>query len=172
VIALRVEPVGEKHIRISGINPVVLDCLHALPEILEQRDSPIVRPRLFPDPMPSDQKANAEWQRLIGPELRHLFASAGEIVVRDLTALSPDPDSDQLCALTFPAEHMKAWMSTLNEARLIMGEQFQVAEEDMSAADFDVCTPKGLAVFRIHVLGYLLQLFIELESGDEPETNL
>jgi hypothetical protein len=63
-------------------------------------------------------------------------------------------------------------MSALNEARLILGERFQVTEDDMNAADFDVRTPKGLAIFRIHILGFLLQLFVELESGDEPETNL
>ena len=172
MISLRVQPVDEKHLRISGINPIVLDCLHAVPEILEQRDSPAVRARLFPNPTPSDEKANADWQRLISHELRHLFASAGETVARDLTALSPNPCGAQLSELTFSAEHTKAWMSALNEARLILGERFHVIEEDMNAADFDVRTPKGLAIFRIHVLGYLLQLFVALDSGDEPETNL
>ena len=47
---LRVEPVDSKHIRISGIHPVLLDSLHALPEIFEQRDSPVARQRLLPNP--------------------------------------------------------------------------------------------------------------------------
>ncbi len=167
MIQLRVEPVGEKRLRISGINPVVLDCLHSLPEILAQRDSPAARGRLLPNPTTADEKANSEWQRLIAPELRHMFVSAGETVARDLTSIAPDDRDPQLLAVIFPVEHTAAWMSALNQTRLVLGELHKVTDEDMSAADFDVRKSKGLAVFRIHVLGYLLHLFIELESGHE-----
>jgi len=165
VIQLHVEPVGEKHLRISGINPVVLDCLHALPEVLAQRDSPKARARLLPDPTTADEKTNADWQRLIAPELRHVFVSAGETVARDLTGLAPDASDPQSLAVTFPVEHVAAWMSALNQARLILGELHKVTDADMSASDFNLKRAKGLAVFRIHVLGYLLHLFIELEAG-------
>ena len=167
MIELQVEPVGEKQLRIVGINPVALDCLYALPDILAQRDSPAARARLLPDPTQADEKANSEWQRLMAPELRHLFVSAGETIARDLTSVTPDDRDQQFLAVTFPIEHAAAWMSALNQARLILGELHEVSDEDMSAADFDVNKPKSLAVFRIHVLGYLLQLFVELESGRE-----
>ena len=167
MIQLQVEPAGEKHIRISGINPVVLDCLHSLPEILAQRDSPAARARLLPDPTTTDEKANSEWQRLIAPELRHVFVSAGETVARDLTSIAPDDRDPHFLGLTFPIEHVAAWMSVLNQTRLILGELHKVTDEDMSVSDFDVRSRKGLAVFRIHVLGYLLHLFVELEGGRE-----
>jgi hypothetical protein len=172
VIHLRVQPHNEKHIRISGIDPVVLDSLHALPEILEQRDTPAARSRLLPDPTASDASTNNEWQRLIAPELRHLLVSAGETVTRDLTAVVPDSHQPKLFEITFPVEHLNAWMSALNQTRLILGELFKVTETDMESADFDLKKPKGLAVFRIHVLGYLLQLLIELEGGHESESSV
>jgi hypothetical protein len=159
VINLRVEPVDSKHIRISGIHPVLLDCLHALPEILEQRDTPAARQRLMPDPTTTDTKANTEWQRHVAPELRHLFVAAGETVARDLTGLTPDGQ------LTFSTSHVAAWMSAANQSRLILGELFHITDADMESTDFDVKTPKGLAIFRIHVLGWLLQLLVDLEAG-------
>jgi hypothetical protein len=165
VIQLQVEPVGEKHLRISGINPVVLDCLHSLPEILAQRDSPAARARLLPDPTKTDERANSEWQRLIAPELRHVFVSAGETVARDLTSIAPDDRDPQFLTVTFPIEHVPAWISALNQTRLILGELHKVTDADMIASDFNLKTAKGLAVFRIHVLGYLLHLFVELEAG-------
>ncbi len=159
MINLRVEPVDSKHIRISGIHPVLLDCLHALPEILEQRDSPAARQRLLPHPTTTDATANAEWQLAVAPELRHAFVAAGDTVTRDLTGVTADGQ------LTFVAEHLNAWMSALNEARLILGEIFHITDADMESADFDVKTAKGLAIFRIHVLGWLLQLLVDLEAG-------
>jgi len=158
VITLRVERSGEKHIHVTGLDPVILDCLHALPEILDQRDSPDARHRLLPDPT-TDRAINADWQQTIAPELRHLFVAGGDTVTRDLTGITPDGE------LTFGVEHLNAWMSALNEARLILGEIFRITDGDMETPEFDVTTPKGLAVFRIHVLGYFLQLLVELEEA-------
>jgi hypothetical protein len=175
---LRVQPVNAKHLRISGIEPFLADCLLGLTEVLEQRDSPQPRERLFPNPTTADDKANAEWQQLITPEVRHLFVSAGETVARDLTALKPDKHEPALFAVTFPAEHINAWMSALNQARLILGELFRVTELDMNAINLDVHSEKTLAIVRIHLLGYLLQLFVDLESGesedrsDEPQASV
>jgi hypothetical protein len=55
-------------------------------------------------------------------------------------------------------------MSALNQARLILGELFSVTESDMDKADLDLEQPKDLALFRIHILGYLLQLLVEHAS--------
>jgi hypothetical protein len=55
-------------------------------------------------------------------------------------------------------------MSALNQARLILGELFGITESDMNKADLDLEQPKDLAIFRIHVLGYLLQLLVEFSS--------
>ncbi|HUI06295.1 MAG TPA: DUF2017 family protein [Verrucomicrobiae bacterium] len=168
MIELRVQPLDEKHIRISGIAPVLAIVLRELPEILEQRDSPDAQDRLFPNPTPADEKINKEWQQMISPELRHLFVSAGETVARDLAGLAASESSPDTYEMTFPVEHLKAWMTALNQARLILAEIHQIDEENMSVTDFDPQNPKHVAAFRIHLLGYLLHLFVERETGDEP----
>lgn len=177
MIDLRVQPEGVKSVRISGIEPYMVNCLLSAIEILEEADSP-ARERLYPKPTAHDDKANAEWQRLVASELRHLFVTAGETVARDLTALKVDRQNPALSELSFPAEHASAWMSVLNQARLVLGEVFDVTEEDMNAMDFEVLDKRAIAVMKIHLLGHLLQLFVELESGesaepnDEPETSV
>src|SRR5439155_12752492 len=91
MIILRVRLKNSKRVRVSGIDPLVADCLSDLPHILEQRDAPAARARLFPNPNESDAEANNDWQSFVAPELRHLFLSAGEIVERDLTSLQASP---------------------------------------------------------------------------------
>ena len=161
---LRIESDGVNRLRLRGVDPVLLDCLQRLPEILGQRDAPEVRQRLFPDPTDAETETNCDWQRLIAPELRHLFEAAGETVARDLANLAPDPQHKHHFQISFAADHLNAWMSAINQARLILGELFQVTEADMNRPDFDLDQPKGLALFRIHVLGYLLQLLVEHAS--------
>ena len=168
MIDLRVQPLDEKHIRVSGIAPVLAVMLRELPEILEQRDFPDAHDRLFPNPTTADDKTNKEWQQMVSPELRHLFVSAGETVARDLTALAVDEKDHEARQVTFPVEHLKAWMTALNQARLILGETHKIDEDDMNRVDLDPHNPKHVAAFRIHLLGYLLHLSVELESGDEP----
>ena len=165
---LRVQPVDEKHIRISGIAPVLAVVLRELPEILEQRDSPGPHDRLFPNPTAADDKINQEWQQMNRPELRHLFVSAGETVARDLAGLNASKSSPDTFEITFPVEHVKAWTSALNQARLILAEMHKIEDEDMNVVQLDPNNRKHVAAFRIHLLGYLLHLFVELEMGDEP----
>jgi tetraacyldisaccharide-1-P 4'-kinase len=101
-----------------------------------------------------------------------LFVSAGETVTRDLTALVVDKEDAEAHQVTFPVEHLRAWMSALNQVRLILGEVHKINEEDMNRADFDPQSPKHMAALRIHLLGYLLQMFVELETGDESKTSV
>ena len=153
---LRISAPDAKHLRIDGIDSLLGMCLQELPAILEKRDSPAVRQRIFPNPS-SDAKANNDWQQHVTPELRHLFVSAGETVVRDLTGLDAG-------TLKFQAEHANAWMSALNQARLILGELHHITDADMEAGDLDPRDPKQRAVLLIHIYGMLLQLFVEHEQ--------
>jgi hypothetical protein len=167
VIELRVERSDAKHIRISGLTTVLAVMLREMPEVLELRDGPDASARLFPDPTATDDKINKEWQQMVNPELRHLFVSATETVMRDLTMLAGSKGDPEVYEVTFPVEHLSAWMSALNQTRLILAEVHKIDETDMERRDFDPQNPKHLAALRIHLLGYLLHLFVELENGDE-----
>jgi hypothetical protein len=168
VIDLRVQPLDEKRILISGIPSVLAAMLRELPEILELRDSPDARARLYPNPTAGSDNINREWHQLAGPELRHLFVSAGETLTRDLTALTADKENGDAWQVAFPIEHVPAWMNALNQARLILGEVHKIDEAEMNRTDFDPQSPKHMAALRIHLLGYLLHLFVELDSAHEP----
>lgn len=151
---LRIRAVDEKTIELTGIPPILIHCLHLLPDILRHRTQPGVRARLFPDPEPGNPRANAEWHEVTDPDLRHLFVSAEETVIRDLTALNDG-------RLRIPTAHLTAWMSAINQARLILGELHHVTEQDMDRADLDPARPKDLALLQIHILGYLLQTIVD-----------
>jgi hypothetical protein len=167
VIELRVERFDEKHIRISGLTAMLAVMLREMPEILELRDGPDASARLFPDPTAIDDKINREWQQMVTPELRHLFVSAAETVTRDLIVLVGNKGDPEVYEVTFPVEHLSAWMSALNQTRLILAEVHKIEEADMERQEFDPQNPKHLAVLRIQLLGYLLHLFVVLENGDE-----
>ena len=161
----RIERVDDKQIRVSGLNPLMTDSLQRLDEILARRDAPAAHDRLFPTPS-TEAKINAEWEQFVTPELRHLFVSAGDTVVRDLTTLGPDPAQLNQFQVQFPAAHLEAWISALNQARLILGAQFAVTEPDMTRQDLDPRQARDIGLLRIYLLGYLLQLFIEFTAGE------
>jgi hypothetical protein len=173
---LRISAVDEKHVRISGIPPLLVFCLRELPHILEKRDTPDARARLFPAPTRDDAKANQDWEQLIVPELRHLFVTAGETVARDRAKLEEESAEGHSCRVTFAAAHLNAWISAINEARLILGELFDVTEQDMNREDLDLDDPKQFAVLKIGALGWLLGHLIAFATGessayDEPTTD-
>jgi hypothetical protein len=172
MIALSVQPLDEKRILIRGIPDVLAAMLRELPEILELRDSPDARVRLYPNPTNGNNKINQEWHQMAGPELRHLFVSAGETVTRDLTALTADKENADVWQVAFPIEHVAAWINAINQARLILGEVHQIDEAEMNRTDFDPQSAKDMAALRIHLLGYLLHLFIELNDTHEPENHI
>lgn len=167
---LRVQPHGEKHIRVSGVDLFLALCLQEIPEILSRRDSPAVHNRLFPLPTTTDNKANEDWQQFVIPELRHLLVSAGETMARDLTGLTGEDGRPGSFEITFPTSHLAAWMSAINQTRLILGELFEINEQDLHNPELDVADPKLRAVMKIEWLGMLLYRLVQLQLGEtEPQ---
>ena len=68
--------------------------------------------------------------------------------------------------MTFAAAHLNAWMSAINEARLILGELFDVTEQDMNREDLDLEDPKQFAVLKIGALGWLLGNLVAFANGE------
>jgi len=165
MITPRVEVVNEKTIRLTGLNSLAASCLHGIEEILAHRDSPAAGRRLMPPPS-ADEAINAEWEKFVTPDLRHLFVTAAETVLRDLTALEVEPRRPNHFRIAFPIAHLDAWLSALNQARLILGEQSHVTDEMMERRDLDPQSEADLAILRIHLLGWVLELLVEFSFGD------
>jgi len=167
MIPLRLEVVNEKTVQLTGLDPLVADCLQRLAEILAHRDAPAARHRLSPKPS-ADAAFNAEWEQFVAPDLHHLFVSAAETVLRDLTALETDPQQPNVFRVAFPTVHRDAWMSAINQARLILSAQFHVTDQAMERRDLDPRRATDVALVRIHLLGWVLEMLVnfgETEAG-------
>jgi hypothetical protein len=166
-----IQAIDEKHVQIAGINPYLAVCLFELPEVLAKRDHPSAHDRIFPPLTGTDATFDGEWHDLVGPDLRHLFVSAGETVVRDLTSMREDPLREKHMQVIFPVEHVPAWMSAVNEARLILGALHQITEDDMNQEEPNPDDPKTLAILKISILGELMGYLVDFTTGDQEEDN-
>ena len=150
-----------------------MSILLELPQILSKdQEDEAVKKRLYPEPEDEDDKE--EWKRLVHPELFALIADARTIVTRDLGGLVPSDTEDPLGTweMRIPKEHVQAWISALNAARLALGAKHGIEEEDMAheELDDDEWDDKRLAITKIHLMGWLQQLIIE--DYNPPEGGL
>lgn len=150
-----IERIGEDAVSINGIDDATLALLHEVPSILHYRSHPSVSKRLFPDVKPGDEQVSEEFHEATDPDLEYLFASAEEILIRDLAGIRDG-------SIEIPDTHVRAWMSALNQARLILAELNQIDAADMGRGEFDPDEKKDLAVLKIHFFGFVLHLFIDL----------
>jgi hypothetical protein len=91
--------------------------------------------RLFPRAYldPTEEEAEAEWQRLVHGDLmdgrRRALAAMEQGLARD-----PDPRGRLVVTLT--DEEAEAWLAVLNDARLTLGARLEVTEDfDLSGLD-------------------------------------
>ena len=87
-------------------------------------------------------------------------------MARDLTGLNAEAGHPGYFEITFPASHSAAWMSAINQARLVLGELFEITEHDMHNVELESNDPKLPAVMKIEWLGVLLHRFVELQMGE------
>jgi hypothetical protein len=154
---IRVRESAPDRVSVSGLPEPISDMLCDLPKVLARRDD--AARRLYPDPHRHNPRAAAEWHQLMDGDLRHLFASAADLVTGDLATLDR-----QRGEVTFPAAHLSAWMSALNQARLILGEIHEVTESDMERDDLDPFLPRDLALVTIGTYGFLLELLVRFSE--------
>ena len=109
-----------------------------------------------------DEELDSDWRDMVEPELRELFASALDLVVEDMAGLASDEESG--LHLTIPSSHSEAWLHTLNRARLVLGTEWDVTEDDMDSG-YSVTTgdpERTMAILKIDFYGMLLEFFVRL----------
>jgi hypothetical protein len=163
-------------VRIEGLFPLHVAALVEVPELLDNPTGE-VRQRLFPEP--SDEATQKEeWERFVRPELFALLASAREILLRDLKGLeAAEPRAGvPRWSITVPAQHVNAWISALNAARLALGAQHGVESEqdlhpDLEEKDGKIeIDERTFAIVKISVLADLQAMLIldGLPEGERP----
>ena len=166
-------------IEISRMNLLVAEFLRQTPFEAEPGKHEGARDRLFSSPMHphySDPEFLEDWTDLVRPELETLFRSATEIVARDLVGLKeehlqPGEGESPSFAIWIPVTHLEAWLSCLNQARLVISEKFSFTEDDMNSPLGSSLTGKReLALYQVHFYAVLQELILDImrmQEGDD-----
>jgi Domain of unknown function (DUF2017) len=164
-MALHLQRLADGHLCLAGVDESWRHILASVPELLAEPQPPAVRERLLPNPS-SQADINRDWREFVAPELEALWRKNHELMAADLGRLEEDPAHGKCWRVVFPANHAAAWLSALNQARLVMASRWDVTEADMNRPADDLKpTERDHDIFLIHLLAYVEQLFIEAEEG-------
>jgi hypothetical protein len=119
--------------------------------------------RLFSNPTNEPQdELNRDWKSYVQPELRHLFESANETVSRDLKGLKSTKNVKKASqSLRIPVSHLHQWLSTLNQARLVLAARNKFTEAELAAELAPVINSKrDMCLLQIHLYGFMQEIFL------------
>jgi hypothetical protein len=164
VTELRLHRLPDGQYCLSGVDEGWEHILAGVPALLAERQPPSVRERLLPNPTNSEA-ANRDWRELVAPELEALWQTNYELMASDLARLEEDPDQRDCERVVFPENHAAAWLSALNQARLVLGSRWDVTEADMTRRLNTLTSrERDHDIFLIHLLAYVEELFIEADE--------
>lgn len=174
---VRRESEGRFIVTLLDLEPFFIDLLSRIAASGRPGDNPAARERLFSAPVAAGEPHFREdWKEYVEPELRNLFRTAQETVENDLAGLPRNQtdwtgDIEALEEVAFaptehrlsiPREHADAWLSALNQARLVIAARRGFNERDMSE---DLPMPpfdeRQFELFQIHFYDYLQQLLLQ-----------
>lgn len=155
------------HIEISELDPFLAELLRQIPASASPDGVPAAEERLFSSPTNGKQpELRAEWKQYVEPELRRLFQSATENVAEDLQQLNGNEKSLANRTLRIPAKHTDAWLSALNQARLVIAAKNDFTESELSDHfRSPIGSRRDLSLFQINFYGFLQEFILrELED--------
>lgn len=125
---------------------VLQSLMPQLRDLITDRDSTAWR--LFPNAYQDDKDKAAEYEDMVGKDLRDRRLESIEIVENTLTAES------------LSQEELNAWMGAVNDLRLVLGTRLDVTEES-EMSDYNTDTAQML--FSIYAyLGYVLEEIVSV----------
>jgi hypothetical protein len=150
------------HIEISELDPFLVELLRQIPASADPGGVPAAEQRLFSSPTSgAKSEIRAEWKIYVEPELRRLFQTATETVAQDLQQLNGNEKLFANRTLRIPAKHVDAWLSALNQARLVIAAKNNFTETELN----DHCrSPIGsrrdLSLFQVNLYGFLQEFIL------------
>ena len=179
---LRRKEDGSGTLILDRIEPFFVDQLRRLPGLADPSDDPAARSRLFSAPMArgaDGDEFNEDWERYVEPEIRSLFRSAQQAVEEDLAPLpapvgqepigvfDPAAFAPTSLKLEIPVKHLEAWLSVLNQARLVIAAKRGFGERDMNSdLPFPPFSERDLDLFRVNFYDGIQQIILS-ELGFE-----
>ena len=135
----------------------ILGLLGQLPGCAAAEDD-AAQARIFSSPTAgADAQEDEDWRENVTPELHELFQSHLDTVRGDLARLATEGETS---SLALPFAHARAWIHTLNQARLALGAKHGVTEDDIEARRKVRGNAKAFALLQIDFYGMLLGLLL------------
>ena len=154
-------------IEISELDPFLAELLRQIPTSANPEGAPAAEGRLFSAPADDNQaKICAEWKLYVEPELRRLFQTATETVASDLEQLNGNEKILANRTLRIPSKHADAWLSALNQARLVIAAKHNFTEGELSDHfRSPIGSRRDLSLFQVNFYGFLQEFILrELEG--------
>lgn len=150
---------------ISDLDPFLAELLRQIPASANPEGAPEAQARLFTRPS-TEKEICTEWKSYVEPELRRLFRSATETVVADLAQINGNEKSLRNRSLRIPFEHVDAWLSALNQARLVIAERYKFTDEELNDHDRSpIGSRRDLSLFQVNFYGFLQEFILrEMQS--------
>ena len=154
-------------LEITDLDPFLAELLRQIPESTNPEGAEAAEKRLFSAPAHADLKEIcAEWKVYVEPELRRLFRTATETVTTDLGQLNGSEKPFANCTLRIPTAHAEAWLSALNQARLVIATKYGFNEGELcDHYRSPIGSRRDLSLFQVNFYGFL-QEFILREMNE------
>jgi hypothetical protein len=139
------------------MDPFAAELLRELPACAVPDDD-AARERIFTSPTGgADATADQEWRENVVPDLAALFQSHVDVVVGDLAAMKTEGEE---ASVHVPVAHARAWIHTLNQARLALGARHGVTDDDTAGRRKTRSRAKAYGLMQIDFYGMLLGLIL------------
>ncbi|MEO6787475.1 MAG: DUF2017 family protein [Chthoniobacteraceae bacterium] len=141
----------------EDMDPLIVELLRTLPACATPDDD-AARKRIFSTPTNGDDaEADRDWRENVEPGMSELFKSHVDVVAADLGAIQ---EKEEAFTLGIPAEHGRAWIHTLNQARLALGARHGVDDDDTGGRRRRHSGAKAFAIMQIDFYGMLLGMLL------------
>ncbi len=154
---------GSQYVEFVGIDPFLAELIRQIPQAADADDNTLAKDRLFSSPTKDNAELAADWQELVVPELRTQFRSAVSLVEHDLAEnlCESDGEDDFPFRLQIPLEHTDAWLSALNQARLVLASRYEFSDEELGERfPPQLKSLRELVLYQITIYGWMQELLL------------
>jgi Domain of unknown function (DUF2017) len=149
-------------IELCELDPFLAELLRQIPASAKPGGVPAAEQRLFSSPtIEKESEAGCEWKLYVEPELRRLFQTATETVAGDLEQLNGNEKSLANRTLRIPSKHADAWLSALNQARLVIAAKNNFTESELNDhCHSPIGSRRDLSLFQVNFYGFLQEFIL------------
>jgi hypothetical protein len=161
-------------LEIAELDPFLAELLRQIPESAKPEGTDAAEKRLFSLPGDAaDTELCNEWKLYVEPELRRLFRTANETVAADLRMLNGSTKPFANCTLRIPIKHAEAWLSALNQARLVIASKYGFTETDLcDHYRSPIGSRRDLSLFQVNFYGFLQEFILhEMQGRSGPDAD-